>query len=430
MVLMIATVTRRDERIPSRQPSRRDGSAGCRVVLVLSALLLLGWLLGPAHAEYVPVDLGPACNAYNDAFNASFDPPVSGGLYTYYEEPFVAYNGVPFHVKLPTDPPSYNIVSTPIHETAVVSLPIVAANLRSIYFLGLGTWLSERLGHRGEPSLGWCDDPGHVWFRVRYDDGSSEDLFPVDVETGLAEWSDILREYGAVATFEAMPVGYVHMYRLALQDKVATGLELHDNCADPAGQFIVLAMTAEARDTDDIVFSDDFAGTTIDPSKWRVFCRHNYPQFDGSEPWWLYTFWEQDDSLQLRVTHENLVWVTARSLQRFTQASTSYEVEVWQDDVSGWQDWPIIFTTPYGEFGYYNAGGRWTVKWTNGSGENRVLANVFPETAQPWVHYRLKISREADWLRWYLDNGVGVKWRWDTPDSPVGLSPDLRHSTI
>lgn len=404
---MIATATRHNERIPSRQPSRRDGSPGRRVVLALSALLLLGWLLSPAHAEYLPVDLGAACNAYNDAFNASFDPPVPGGLYTYYDDPVVAYNGVPFDINLPSDPPAYNIVSTPIHETAVVSFPIPAANLKSIYFLGVGTWLADYLGHQHL----WCDDPGHVWFRVRYEDGSSEDLFPVNVETGLAEWSDILRADGAVATFEAMPIGYVHMYRLSLQDKVATGLELHDNCADPAGQFIVLAMTAETRDTDDVVFSDDFTGTTIDPSKWRVFCRHNYPQFDGSEPWWLYTFWEQDDSLQLRVTHQNLVWVVARSLERFTEACTSYEVDVWQDDVSGWQDWPIIFTTPYGEFGYYNAGGGWTAKWTSGGGENRAAANVFPEAAQPWVHYRLRVSREANQLCWYLDNGDGSGYR-------------------
>ena len=233
--------------LSARDSKRTRSEQLRRRVLAGSAcfvLLFIVWALGPAQAEYVPMDLGSACNAYNDAFNASFDPPVSGGLYTYYEEPFVIYTGVPFHVKLPTDPASYNIVSTPIHETAVVSFPIPADNLRSIYFLGVGTWLADYLGHQHL----WCDDPGHVWFRVRYEDGSSEDLFPVNVETGLAEWSDILRAEGAVATFEAMPIGYVHMYRLTLQDKVATGLELHDNCADPAGQFIVLAMTAETRE--------------------------------------------------------------------------------------------------------------------------------------------------------------------------------------
>ena len=390
---------------------RRDGdtalgrAASAGVTVCLLVILLTVSVSGRARAEYVPIDLGAAYNEYSDGFDDPYSPPR--GFFTYYEDASIAYNGVPFTVRPATSPPTYNVVSTPVHETASVDLPVPHGRLARIYLLGVGTWLADYLGHQRL----WCDDPEHLWFRVDYEDGTSEDLFPVDVETGLAQISDILRGEGAVESFDASPVGYVHMYELMPDDKVVAGLSFHDNCADPPGDFTILALTVETREPDAIVFHDDFSGTTIDPGKWRIHCRHAYPQHDGGEPWWLYTFWKQDDSLQLRVTHQNLVWIVARSARHFGEECRSYEVEVWQDDVSGWQDWPIGFITPYSKFGYYNCGWHWTIEWTGADGEHRLVQDVFPEPFQPWVHYRLKVAREGDELCWYIDNSDGAGYR-------------------
>lgn len=161
----------------------------------------------------------------------------------------------------------------------------------------------------------------------------------------------------------------------------------------------------------DIVFQDDFSGTSVDPAKWLVYGCNLWPQGDALDPWWQHTYWEQADSIGLRVTHENWAEAHARSVQRFTEGCTSYEVEVWQDDGSGWQDWPINFFTPYGKFGYYNFNWHWTVEWTGAGGEKRIATNVFPEAMQPWTHYRLKVAREEARLCWYIDNNDGTGYR-------------------
>jgi len=397
---MTPVSARDSKRTRSEQLRRRVSTASAGLVL-----LFVACALGPAQAEYVPVALSSTCNEYSDAFDDPYSPPR--GFFAYYEESSVTYNGVPFNVEPATSPPTFNVVSTPVHDTATVELPVPHARLAHIYFLGVGTWLADYLGH--QPL--WCDDPSHFWFRVRYEDGSYDDLFPVDVATGLPRISDILQGEGAVASFPASPIGYVHMYELTPDDKVVAGLSLRDNCSDPPGDFTILALTVETSGPDDIVFEDDFSGTSIDPAKWRVYGRHAYPQHDGEDPWWLYTFWKQDDSLQLRVTHQNLVWIVARSAQQFGEECTSYEVEVWQDDVSGWQDWPIGFITPYSKFGYYNHGWHWTIEWTGADGGHRLVQNIFPEPFQPWVHYRLKVAREGDELRWYLDDSDGTGYR-------------------
>ena len=154
-----------------------------------------------------------------------------------------------------------------------------------------------------------------------------------------------------------------------------------------------------------IIFQDDFAGTVIDTTKWDVsVVMHNDPEHPPADAFGSYG---QNDALWFDISYDNMVRGHAISTQTFTELDSVVQVEVWQDEISGWQDWPIFLSTHLGVLGYYNADNQWIAYWTDSKGELQSIKDSSWPNPEPWTHYQLKIEVEDDVLSWHIDLGDG-----------------------
>lgn len=117
-----------------------------------------------------------------------------------------------------------------------------------------------------------------------------------------------------------------------------------------------------------IVFQDDFAGTAIDTNKWDVSVVMHW---DPETPAPQYGSYGQDEHLWFDINTQNIARGQAITRRTFTEQDNVVEVEVWQDNVSGWQDWPISLVTHLGSFGYYNYQWGWTAQWVDSQGQDQ-----------------------------------------------------------
>ena len=159
-----------------------------------------------------------------------------------------------------------------------------------------------------------------------------------------------------------------------------------------------------------VVFEEDFAGTVIDPAKWitRAACAYgNYP-YDDCSPYAEVT---QNESLSLTVNRGNYLFAEAVSVQTFDDSVTAVECEVWQDEVSSWQDWPFLMDTPLAGFGYYNYNNYWHAHWRNTLGEFIRVTNLPMPHLEPWQRFKLRVQVSGDELQWMYDLGDGAGYR-------------------
>lgn len=171
-----------------------------------------------------------------------------------------------------------------------------------------------------------------------------------------------------------------------------------------------------------IVFQDDFTGTTIDTDKWDVSVVMHY---DPETPAPQYGSYGQDDALWFRVGQQNIARGQAITKRTFGEEDNIVEVEVWQDEVSGWQDWPIGLDTHLGSFGYYNYGWHWTVQWLDSHGEQQLMYGFPLPPVTPWTKYKMKIQLDEGLLSWHLDldDGEGYRLLHSTGDFSVPFTP-------
>ncbi len=171
-----------------------------------------------------------------------------------------------------------------------------------------------------------------------------------------------------------------------------------------------------------IVFQDEFSGTTIDTDKWDVSVVMNY---DPDTPAPQYGSYGQDDALWFEIYQQNIARGQAITRRTFSEEENIVEVEVWQDEVSGWQDWPISLISHLGAFGYYNAGWHWTVQWIDSQGEHQLIYGFPLPAVTPWTKYKMKVQLDEGLLSWHLDldDGEGYRLLHSTGDFSVPFNP-------
>ena len=170
-----------------------------------------------------------------------------------------------------------------------------------------------------------------------------------------------------------------------------------------------------------IVFQDDFAGTTIDPDEWDVsIVRQDNPGIPADQ----YGSYGQDEHLWFRIDYGNIARGQAITKRTFTEQDSVIEVEVWQDSISGWQDWPINMVTHLGAFGYYNYQWHWTVQWVDSQGNDQ-MRHDFPFIATAGIKYKMKIQLQDEILSWHLDldDGQGYRLLHSTTDFSLSYAP-------
>ncbi|MEM2832784.1 MAG: chitobiase/beta-hexosaminidase C-terminal domain-containing protein, partial [Candidatus Caldarchaeum sp.] len=178
-----------------------------------------------AGTLYYPVPLDRYYNlSHTQFFRTFFDTEI---FYT---------GDIPFKIKLSGN----NVIATPLAGAGRITIFVEQPNVINVYLLGFGTYLSRDFGHKDL----YCDDIEHFAVALWFGDGSYKELFPVNVWTGRAEWSDILRDFGSVKQFTAAPEGFVHLYRVPADGKYLKAVVLYDKFQGYA-QYVIIAITLE-----------------------------------------------------------------------------------------------------------------------------------------------------------------------------------------
>jgi len=194
-------------------------------LVILSSL----WLFTtPAQAAFKALDL-------EGYFNGTHTTYLTG----FFTTEHVEFHGIPFQVKLS----GYNSLETPVNEKQNIKIWINEGNIQNIYFIGYGTYLAESFGHKRL----YCDDINHFSFTINYYDGTIVEEFPTDVVLGRKEWADILREEGAVVSFPARPIAYIHLFKIPVDPtKQIEWISMNDK--HEKGQYVVYAITLEKQE--------------------------------------------------------------------------------------------------------------------------------------------------------------------------------------
>ena len=162
------------------------------------------------------------------------------------------------------------------------------------------------------------------------------------------------------------------------------------------------------------VFTDDFSGTALDPTKWTIQIDTN-PGGDPSK-----AHWRQDDSLQMMWDTPNTGYVRAISVPTFdTSYVDTYEVKTWQDGTSDPIDWAIQMITPVGLIGYFNNQGHWVAQWADSDGDNVYAFHLLgDDVVEAGTEYGMKIQVRGSRLEFYLDlaDGPGYQLAHSTED--------------
>lgn len=177
----------------------------------------------------------------------------------------------------------------------------------------------------------------------------------------------------------------------------------------------------------EVVFRDDFAGIAVDTTKWRevsVVLSHD-PQTPAPQ----YGSCGQDEHLWFLITEGDSARGHAITKRTFTPEDNLIEVEVWQDDVPSWQDWPIFLITHLAAFGYYNGGfgdPQWYAEWIDSQGQRQLLALPFPRVT-PWTKYKMSIQLVNGVLTWRLESPNGRACGFYTMDFSLPHNSHWQH---
>jgi hypothetical protein len=224
-------------------------------MLCVVAFLLCLTASSVGRAEYVEVDL---FSYYNEAYDRLDDG--FRGFFDYFGTDHVSFAELPgatFHVKSKSHPAPH-VLSSTVRGTETFTIGIGRNHIEAIYVLGTGTYIASGFGHQ----YLWCDNIGHFCFTLQYADGSTEDVFPLNIVSGEHRWSDILHGYMygftnvAVGHFPASNWGHYHLYRIDVSpEKQLTAVVMNDRAGgivgiDPVGDYTILAMTLDIQEVE------------------------------------------------------------------------------------------------------------------------------------------------------------------------------------
>lgn len=122
----------------------------------------------------------------------------------------------------------------------------------------------------------------------------------------------------------------------------------------------------------DVIFQDDFAGTTIDAGKWEIFDARYCSETVSTV--------SQDYQLIIDInpSNDNCGMLGVVSVDRFDgyTDNIAYEVAFSTTSLHNWQDSPLDFVTPLGKISFNNAGTggiKWAVQYDNASGSRQTI---------------------------------------------------------
>lgn len=222
-----------------------------RIIAVLAMLQLSLYCIGGSNAAtYSHVRMSDICNVTRQSVcdrgtvNGHWNVGTTGslGFTEWFDKREIVLKGIPFKLSEGVR----DALSGTSKSKESFEIPCLAGKV--IYLLGTGSQLTRELGYDGD----YCDDLSRFNIEAVYSDGTTEEIFPINILSGQPRWYNFTNSESSVAAFpmketeaaftEAPQTGNLSIYAV-LPSKPALLKTLYFNDNDTPGDYTVFAVT-------------------------------------------------------------------------------------------------------------------------------------------------------------------------------------------